>query len=86
MDAMKFGFMSIDAIEQLAATNGSFNASTDYHSRRSIAEAIMRHADGMFLWASIAWDDFRPGPLWSPEIVRHKLARLDAAPSGISAL
>jgi hypothetical protein len=76
----------LDEVEIFAATNGSFNASTDYRSRGGIARAIMKRADGMFLWAAIAWDDFRRGLLWSPEIVRDKLARLDATPFGINAL
>jgi hypothetical protein len=52
-----------DSIRAFAYENPEFEDATTYQNRLSIAEEIAKRADGMFLWARIAWEDFRRGLL-----------------------
>jgi hypothetical protein len=52
-----------------------------------IQEQISQKADGMFLWASLAWDHFKGGvALWSKGTVRERLGALESLPPGLYAL
>ncbi|KAK3320269.1 ankyrin repeat-containing domain protein [Cercophora scortea] len=75
-----------DSVEELAATNGSFNASAESYTRNQIVRVISDKSEGMFLWASMVWDDFRRGLLWNQGIVQQKLADVGKALPGINAL
>ncbi|KAK3689772.1 hypothetical protein B0T22DRAFT_377501 [Podospora appendiculata] len=80
------GVFLADSVEELAATNGSFNASADSSTRNRIVSVISDKSEGMFLWASMVWDDFRRGLLWNQGIVQQKLASLGKSLPGINAL
>ena len=52
-----------------------------------IKEQISRKADGMFLWASLAWDHFKGGvAIWSGRKVQERLQALESLPPGLYAL
>lgn len=75
-----------DSVEQLAASKAGFNACADGELRQEIVDSISWKSDGMFLWASIVWDDFSRVMLWNTAAVRAKLAGIKTTPSSISAL
>lgn len=75
-----------ETIDKFASKDRDFNASAGTAERRQIVEKIVLRADGMFLWATIAVDDFKRCRLWNREVVRNKIDGLDAIPDGINAL
>ncbi|KAM7184442.1 hypothetical protein V8F20_012226 [Naviculisporaceae sp. PSN 640] len=75
-----------DNVENLAATAAGFNACADAKLRQEIVESISARADGMFLWATVVWDDFTRILLWNTSAIRAKLAGIKKSPSRISAL
>ncbi|KAL4894408.1 hypothetical protein BDV59DRAFT_11113 [Aspergillus ambiguus] len=75
-----------DNISEFAQQNSAFADTVSSRMRRKIVDKIVQRADGMFLWASIAWEDFKRGLLWNHDIVRQKLDQLDSTTSGINTL
>lgn len=75
-----------DSIDAYARDNEDFANSVGYAERQQILEKIVKQADGMFLWATTAWEDFRKGILWNRDVVKDKLEELDSTPAGINAL
>lgn len=74
-----------DCIQDHAARDARFGAAVG-GKHQAIIDKITTRSDGMFLWARIAWDDFRHGFLWNGDVVEQKLAQLDSLPSGINPL
>jgi hypothetical protein len=75
-----------ETIDEFASKNGDFNVSARAAERRQIVDKIVLRADGMFLWATIAVDDFKRCRLWNRGVVRNMIDALDAIPDGINAL
>ncbi|KAF9891553.1 hypothetical protein FE257_004020 [Aspergillus nanangensis] len=75
-----------DNVSDFALRNESFAIATDYRLRNEIRDKIVERADGMFLYASIAWDDFKKGLLWNRHTVKEKIRQLDSAAPGINTL
>ncbi|KAH8645771.1 ankyrin repeat-containing domain protein, partial [Xylariales sp. PMI_506] len=74
------------SIEDLASVDMMFHAALDLPARHRIEDHITQRAGGMFLWAQIAWDDFRKGILWNKGVLDQKLKKLDASPPGLDRL
>lgn len=64
------------SIDDLAAQNAGFGASITPDLRRQIVSRISKAADGMFLAAVLAWEDFQRGLHWNREVVAKKLERV----------
>ncbi|KAM7212754.1 hypothetical protein V8F06_011843 [Rhypophila decipiens] len=75
-----------DRVEHLAARNAGFNACADSELRQELVESITRRSEGIFLWASIVWEDFTRVMLWNTAAIRTKLAGINTSPASISAL
>lgn len=56
-------------------------------ARDRVKEEITQKAEGMFLWASLAWDYFKGGvAVWSQGIIQERLAHLETLPPGLGQL
>lgn len=52
-----------------------------------IQKEILRKAEGTFLWASLAWADFKESVvIWSPQAIRKQLELLKKLPPGLEPL
>jgi hypothetical protein len=74
-----------DSVDQFALDESYFSAKVDEFGP-IIVNKISLRADGMFLWASIAWDNFSHGIFWNDELLQQKLDDLEAMPPGINPL
>jgi len=53
----------------------------------TVLRELAKRADGMFLWATLAWDHFRDGVgLWTKAILDEKVRQLQLLPPGLDAL
>jgi hypothetical protein len=75
-----------DSIAEFARTNEAFAEIADFRVQSEITGEIVRRADGMFLWATIALEDFKRGLLWNRTVLKEKLMQLDSTPPGINML
>jgi hypothetical protein len=75
-----------ESLSQFAEENPSFAAIVNGEKKREIQRKIVERAGGMFLWAHIAWENFKRGLLWNPDIVAQKLKRLDGLQPGLKEL
>ncbi|PVH68096.1 hypothetical protein DL98DRAFT_662333 [Cadophora sp. DSE1049] len=61
--------------------------SFDTVMRDTILHEIQSRADGMFLWATLAWEHFKDGVgSWTKARVRQKLSELQRLPPGLDSL
>ncbi|KAJ5692301.1 hypothetical protein N7462_001724 [Penicillium macrosclerotiorum] len=71
-----------DVVHDYAAEN-----SFDKEITRTICEELVTRADGMFLWASLAWEHFKDGVgSWKITVLRQKLEELQQLPPGMENL
>jgi hypothetical protein len=76
----------IDNVSQFNSTNQQFRQVTSEAKRSEISSKIAERADGMFLWAEIAWLTFKQGLLWTNDVINEKLRQLDETPPGLNSL
>jgi hypothetical protein len=69
-----------------AAEKSDFAQAADTKKRFEIADMITKRADGMFLWAEVAWKSFRRGLFWNADIVEERLQNLSDTPAGLNSL
>lgn len=71
-----------DTVREYAVEN-----SFDPAMRDTILHEIQSRADGMFLWAKLAWENFQDGVgSWTKALVRQKILELQQLPPGLDHL
>lgn len=73
-------------VSDLAFENDQFETAIAEGSGREIVNKISSGADGMFMWARVAWEDFSRGYFWDAAVVARKLGELELMPSGLNHL
>ncbi|KAJ4318511.1 hypothetical protein N0V84_006838 [Fusarium piperis] len=75
-----------DSIAEFGRSNAAFASAMSDRVSRSIVEKITKRADGMFLWATVAWENFCHGLFWTEDALEQRLLDLEATPPGINPL
>lgn len=71
-------------IEDFATENSDFEGVASSSTRLNIIAQITRISNGMFLFAVLAWEDFRKGILWNQHEVDQKLEKLVSIRPGMT--
>jgi hypothetical protein len=74
-----------DLVSQFAGENAEFSRAAG-NRLYEISEKITNHADGMFLWAEIAWQSFKRGLLWNRDIIEERIQSVSGALPGLNSL
>ncbi|KAJ4357509.1 uncharacterized protein N0V89_002085 [Didymosphaeria variabile] len=78
-----------DVVEYIKGTVSDFGQQNNFGDEniREIISEISTKADGMFLWATLAWSLFTEGVgMWTRGLVQQKLEGLRQVPAGIESL
>ncbi|KAH6895556.1 ankyrin repeat-containing domain protein [Thelonectria olida] len=75
-----------DSMAEFCRTNSAFALAMAQSNSRSIIEKITKRADGMFLWATVAWENFCRGLFWNKDVLEKRILDLESTPSGINPL
>jgi ankyrin repeat protein len=75
-----------DLVLDFAKENTQFANAVSDSTLNEISEKIAVNADGMFLWAEVAWQSFRRGLFWNADIVNERLRNLSETPPGLNPL
>ena len=73
-------------VSNLAFINDQFDAAISEGGGEDIVNKIASRADGMFMWARVAWEDFSRGYFWDAAVIARKLGELELMPSGLNSL
>jgi hypothetical protein len=73
-----------DSLDQFAESNRGFAAAINSAKRLEIIRKIVERSGGKFLWANIAWENFKRGLFWSEDIVDQKVQRLEELQPGLN--
>ena len=74
------------SIDQFAEEHPGFAAAVGSFKKHQITRKIVERANGMFLWANIALENFKRGLLWNRDIVDRKFRELDELQPGLNDL
>jgi adenylate kinase family enzyme len=75
-----------DSVSQFADQNRYFKRSVDQLKIDQISETITSKAEGMFLWADVAWQNFKQGLLWNSDTIEERLRNLGSVPPQLHSL
>jgi ankyrin repeat protein len=75
-----------NSILDFAKENKTFAQAVEKTTTEKIASCIIDKAEGMFLWADIAWNSFKGGLLWNADTIEARLRSLDMLPPGLDSL
>jgi ankyrin repeat domain-containing protein 50 len=75
-----------DSVSQFADQNRYFKRSVDQLKMDQISETITSRAEGMFLWADVAWQNFKQGLLWNSDTIEERLRNLGSIPPQLHSL
>ncbi|KAK7402702.1 hypothetical protein QQX98_011566, partial [Neonectria punicea] len=75
-----------DSIAGFCRTNAAFAAAMADRGSTSIIEKMTKRADGMFIWATVAWENFCHGLFWNEDVLEQRLLDLESTPPGINPL
>ncbi|KAF4969332.1 hypothetical protein FSARC_3407 [Fusarium sarcochroum] len=75
-----------DSITEFCQTNAPFAEAMANRSPTSIIEKMTKRSDGMFLWATVAWENFCQHIFWNEDVLEERLLDLESTPPGINPL